>query len=121
MKYAAVLVAVAALSLPLYSFADYSPTDCGGKICNPLNGNGDLFTFLNNILAGVMKLGAIACIIAIIYAGFLFVTAAGDEGKIKTAKLVLLYTVIGAAILLGAKVISTVIQTTVTNIGSASS
>lgn len=110
-------------SLPALAANTSRIKDCSsdGKICNPLgNGNDDLFALVNAVLDGVMKLGAILAVLAIIYSGFLFVTAGGDEGKIKTAKLVLLYTVIGAAILLGAKVIATVIQNTVTTVGNAS-
>jgi type IV secretory pathway VirB2 component (pilin) len=59
-------------------------------------------------------------VVAVILAGFMFVTAHGDEEKIKTAKKILLYAVIGMVILLGARMISEVIINTVTSVDNAS-
>jgi type IV secretory pathway VirB2 component (pilin) len=106
-------VLLSVLSLPLITLAD-------NTIANPLgNGNTDLFAFINNLIDAILKIGAIVAVLAIIYAGFLFVTARGDEKQLGTAKNVLLYSVIGIAILLGARVISSVIITTVKEVGSA--
>jgi hypothetical protein len=49
----------------------------------------------------------------LIYVGFLFVTARGEPGKITAARQALLWTVVGALILLGAEAISAGIQATV--------
>jgi len=54
--------------------------------------------------------------IAIIYSGFLFVTAQGNSEKLTKAKKALLYTIIGAALLLGSYVIATAIGKTVDEI-----
>ena len=51
--------------------------------------------------------------LAIIYSGFLFVAARGNSEKLTKAKDTLLYTIIGAAILLGAWAIATMISSTV--------
>ncbi len=67
-------------------------------------------TIVNDIL---IKIGGVIAVLMIMYAGFLFVTARGDTTKITKAKDALLYTVIGAAILLGAWVISQAIQNTI--------
>ncbi|OGZ32654.1 MAG: hypothetical protein A3H02_01145 [Candidatus Niyogibacteria bacterium RIFCSPLOWO2_12_FULL_41_13] len=56
------------------------------------------------IKAGVPLVG-----IFIIYAGFMFVTAGGDEKKLETAKTTFYWTMIGAAVLLGSKVLATAI------------
>ena len=56
--------------------------------------------------------------LAIIYAGFLFVTAQGNSEKLTKAKKTLLYTLIGAALLLGAVVIAEAIKGTVNDIKS---
>ena len=112
------LGALSLLSLPVFSLA--AQGNGVGQIANPLGNVTDIFTFINILLDAVLKLGAVLAVMAIIYAGFLFVTASGDEGKIETAKSVLLYTVIGIAILLGARLIAAVITNTVTNIGNAS-
>lgn len=82
-------------------------------IVDPLNGNSDLPGFLAKILHIIVILGAIVVVFYIIYAGLQYVLARGDEAAIKKAHQTLTWTVIGAAILLGAEVISKVIQTTV--------
>jgi hypothetical protein len=68
---------------------------------------------LNDIL---IPIGGVVAVIMVMYAGFLFVTARGNEAQITKAKQALLYAVIGAAILLGAKVISDAISKTITQL-----
>jgi len=99
---------------PIISLAE---GDGSGKITNPLNSTEELLPFLTSIITAALKLGAVLAVVAIIYAGFLFVTAGGDEGKIKTAKNTILYTVIGIIILLGAQTIALVITNTVKSVG----
>lgn len=82
---------------------------------NPFGNNqqtiAELFqTIINNI---IIPIGAVLAILAFIYAGFLYVTAAGDEKKIGTAHKALLYAAIGTAVLLGAGVIAQVIRATI--------
>ena len=52
-------------------------------------------------------------VICIIYAGFIFVTAGGNETKIGKARTVITWTIIGAGVLLGAKAIELAIQNTI--------
>lgn len=90
------------------------------EIQNPLGeGNDDLFAFIDTIINVVLRIGSVIAVLVVIYAGFLFVTAGGDEKKISTAKMTLLYAVIGIAILLGARALSTIIINTVTSVGEA--
>jgi len=80
---------------------------------NPFKQNtlkGLIETIINDIL---IPIGGVVAVLMIMYAGFLFVTARGNEGQISKAKQALLYAVIGAAILLGAWVISQAISTTI--------
>lgn len=65
---------------------------------------------VNEIL---MPIGAVVAGLMVMYAGFLYVTARGSETQIKKAHDALLYAVIGAAILLGAWVISNAINATI--------
>lgn len=53
---------------------------------------------VNDIL---MPVGGVIAALMVMYAGFLFVTARGNEAQITKAKQALLWAVIGAAILLG--------------------
>ncbi|MEK7602133.1 MAG: hypothetical protein AAB472_01450 [Patescibacteria group bacterium] len=78
---------------------------------NPLQA-GTLEELLTAILKGVVAIGAIFLTFMIIYVGFLFVAARGNEEKIRDARQALVWTVIGGLLLLGAEAISLVIQST---------
>lgn len=60
-----------------------------------------------------MPIAAVAVVVWIIWAGFNFLMAQGNPAKIDQAKQRLLWSLIGAGILLGAAGISTVVQNTV--------
>jgi hypothetical protein len=83
-----------------------------GSIKNPISSN-TFEEFLDNLLRAVTNVGGVVVTLAIIYSGFLFVTAQGNEAKLGKAKDALLWSLIGAAILLGAWVISKAILGTV--------
>jgi hypothetical protein len=86
-------------------------------IKNPLGDNlNDIPAFIQAILRFVLLIGVPIVTLAIIYCGFLFVTAVGNSEKLKNAKRALLYTLIGAALLLGSLVISEAIKGTVDQI-----
>ncbi len=73
-----------------------------------------LIGLLNLILRDiVLPIGAVIAVLASIFTGFLFVTAQGNEDKLKTAKKSLTWTVVGIAVLLGALVISEGIKNTI--------
>ena len=86
----------------------------GGNVTlvNPL-GTSDLMTFLQKVLQFVVYLGSIVVIVMLVYVGFLFVAARGEPGKLTEARQALLWTIIGALILLGAQVIASGIAATV--------
>lgn len=87
------------------------------KLANPLKYN-DIKTvllfFLDNV---IIRIGTIIAIMWLIYAGYLFVSAGGDTGKIKEAKTHFFNVIIGIAILLGAKAIALVVKNTITVVG----
>lgn len=87
--------------------------DSGGALINPLQGGGDLWGLLNGILRFVINIGAIVVVLMMVYVGFKFVTARGNETAVTEAKKMLLWTVVGALILLGAQAISLGIRATV--------
>lgn len=90
---------------------------CAGKICNPLDNVDTIQDFILVVLEGVLKIGLPIVALAIIYCGFLFVSAMGRPEKLTKAKDALLYTLIGAAILFGSWAIALLISTTVTSLG----
>ena len=69
--------------------------------------------FLNDILVFVIRIGTVVVVVMLIYVGYLFVVAQGSSDKITEARQALLWTVVGALILLGAQAISLGIQATV--------
>ncbi|OGI94940.1 hypothetical protein A2917_01915 [Candidatus Nomurabacteria bacterium RIFCSPLOWO2_01_FULL_42_17] len=98
---------------PIISFADNTNCDpATGKICNPIKTD-SLNGLIKNLLEGVLKVGMPIVALAIIYCGFLFVSARGNTEKLTKAKDALLYTLIGAAILLGSWAIAQLISETV--------
>ena len=109
--------------LPLVSFADEHASTCNsttsGKICNPLgNSVNSIPELIQKFLIGAIKIGIPIIALAIVYSGFLFVFARGNPEKLTAAKETLLWTLVGAAILLGSWTIATLIQTTITELGS---
>lgn len=88
-------------------------------INNPLGDNiKDIPSFIKAIIDIVVLIGVPIVTLAIIYSGFLFVKAQGNPEQLTNAKKTLLYTLIGAALLLGAFVIAVAIGSTVDDITS---
>lgn len=122
-----VLLSAVALTLvlsPVFVFAAGSgtstPTTEVGGIKNPIKYN-DLGDFIIAIADGIAQIGFYLVVIFIIFSGFLFVKARGNEAELKKAKEAFLYTVIGAAILLGATVLANVVAGTINQIRSGGS
>ncbi len=88
------------------------------KITNPLGGTTTLDQVLNLIITTVQVIAGILSVVYIILAGLKFVLAAGDPAKITKARAMLLYVVIGIAIIFGAQAISIVVRATITQVGS---
>ena len=83
-----------------------------GKICNPIS-QSTITGFIQTLLEGVLKVGIPVVALAVIYCGFLFVAARGNSEKLTKAKDALLYTLIGAGVLLGSWTIAQLISNTV--------
>lgn len=90
-----------------------SGSDGSGKITNPLKSQ-DIPEFLLKIIDVLLVFALPLIILYIMYAGYLFVTAAGNSEKVTSAKNALLWSVVGGVIVLGARLIISVIQGTIT-------
>ncbi|MEK7588266.1 MAG: TrbC/VirB2 family protein [Patescibacteria group bacterium] len=112
-----ILLVTFVLSIPAVLFAQGGGSTAGDpeKIVNPLGPNGadNLNDFIKKILEGIIKIGIPIIALAIVYCGFLFIQARGNSKELETAKQALIYTIIGAAILLGAWALSQLISDTV--------
>lgn len=95
-----------------------SPSTCSGQtICNPLKYD-TLDALLSAVLKAAIQIGSIVLTLALVWVGFKFVAARGNEEKIRSARTALMWTVIGGLILLGATAIQSVITSTVGSITS---
>ena len=75
------------------------------EIKNPIN-SGTFADVVGKIAALVAKIGTVLVVLFIIYAGLLFVTARGNEEQLKKAKNAFWWTLVGAAIVVGAYAIA---------------
>lgn len=78
---------------------------------NPV-GKNSINEILTAVLDFLTAIGAVLAVLFTVYAGFLFVTARGDEGAITKAKQTLFWTLIGALVVLGAYALAEVIENT---------
>jgi hypothetical protein len=72
-----------------------------------------LYDFVREILTIVVKIGIPIATIFIIWSGFLFLTAQGDETQLKKAKQSFVWACVGTAVLLGAWLLATAIKSTI--------
>ena len=101
------------LTIPVFVYSDNELV--GANIPNPLaSQNSSLMSLITDILNKVvMPIAAVFVTFWIIYAGFKYVIAQGKPAEIEKAHKTLLWSLIGAGILLGAAAISQVVQKTV--------
>jgi hypothetical protein len=110
-----IFLAIFAFILPVVSFAqEHVPpaTDQPVTIVNPIHAE-TINGLIKTILIGVIKIGIPVITLAVVYCGFLFVSAQGNSEKLSEAKRALVYTLIGAAILLGSWAIAQLVSDTV--------
>ncbi|MBP9711944.1 MAG: hypothetical protein KBD55_02850 [Candidatus Pacebacteria bacterium] len=108
------IVAFYIVFMPVISFAQVhiEPCETSGRICNPIKQQ-NFTDLLAKVLEGALKIGLPIIALAVIYSGFLFVSARGNPEELSKAKSALMYTLIGAAILMGAAAIAQLITDTV--------
>lgn len=96
-----------------FSLQTCGDSNSGGTgIQNPLK-VGNLSCLLYKVVDQFLIFGEVIGAIFLIWSGFLFVKARGDEEALKTARKTFYGAVIGIAILLAAKVIAEIIQNTI--------
>lgn len=103
----AALLSLLALS-PLVALAD-------SMIQNPTSVN-SISDFIVRILQAMVRLGMVVVAFFILVAGFMYISARGNVGKLNEAHENFKYVVYGAVLILGAWVIATIIGGTVTQI-----
>lgn len=107
-----------AMLLPMLAFAQ---STCGsggtssGTLCNPSSLQ-NLQQFIAAFLQAVVEISLPILTLFIVYAGFLFVTARGNEAQLEKAKHNFFWVIIGAILILGAWVLATLIASTATQV-----
>lgn len=117
LKYSFVAVIFMSLMMPIM-FVGAENIAINAKIENPVPSITDLPMFIKALVNAVLVVGIPLLVLAVIYAGFLYVKAQGNPGELEVAHRTLLYTVIGGFLLLGAFVIAEAIGKTVDDIKS---
>lgn len=84
-----------------------------GNLTGGKTGEAAVSAVIGAIVELMINVGTIVVVLFIVYAGYKFVTANGNPEKLNEAKSILLWTVVGAIVLIGANTISQVIQETV--------
>lgn len=105
--------AISLAALPLVALADINPS--GVNFQNPIKAE-SIQQLLAMLLKFFVRVATVLCVIYMIWSGFMFVKAQGNEKDLETAKRGFLYAVIGTVIMLGAEVIATAISKTVADI-----
>lgn len=86
-------------------------------LINPLKAGYSLSQLLSDILSFVVEIGTVVIVLMVIFVGYKFVMAQGSDTKLIEARKMLLWTIVGALILLGAQAIAAAIQATVVAVG----
>ena len=89
--------------------------NAGVGLKNPLQWN-DFNVAFGKLMDQVTVVAAIVAVLAFIWVGWLYVRAMGKPEEIKNAHRAFMYVAIGVAILLGARVLSSIIQNTIGNL-----
>lgn len=92
-----------------------SINNTSGKLQNPLKYE-SIQQLVPALLDIATQIGLVICTFFIIYAGFKYVTARGNSNDIEKAHSILLWSVVGTAVLLGAKVLASILANTVDQI-----
>lgn len=101
-KYSLFVFVFIALCSATYAHAACDPSK---EICNPIQAN-TFLELVEAIASAVTAVGIPLVAIFLVWSGFLFVTARGNEEQLKRAKTTFSWTLIGGAVLIGARVLA---------------
>ncbi|AKM84267.1 TPA: hypothetical protein DCZ46_02875 [Candidatus Campbellbacteria bacterium] len=88
----------------------------GTGVDNPLN-VGTIQGLIDLIIKVMIQIGTPIAVLFLIFAGFLYVEARGNPGKVAKAHQALLWTLVGIAVLLGSSILAKVIAGTINQLG----
>jgi hypothetical protein len=85
------------------------PTNQEVVLENPLRGVDTIFDLFNRIMNVIVGLALPIAFVMLVWTGFQFVLAEGNSEKLKSAKKLLLYVMIGLVLILSAKIIASIL------------
>ena len=98
---------------PLILLVGASSVEAATKLAQPASGSGaTLQDFIAVLIEIIQAIGIPVLVVCIIYAGYIIVTAGGNEEKVTKGKTWIFWTLIGAAIILSAQVIADLVYST---------
>lgn len=104
-KYIAATLATAALFAPLFALAQFDPSAGGGTGLS----NTPILVIVQAGMRWLLILVGMLAVIFFAVAGILYLTAAGDQTRIDTAKKAMVYSIVGVVVaLLGLIILSAV-------------
>lgn len=92
-KYAIAVGSAAILAIPVLALAQFTPQPPGANIPNA-----PIWQIINNVMTWLLYLVGFIGVIGFAIAGILYLTAAGDEDRIATAKRAMTYSIIGVIV-----------------------
>lgn len=101
------IISAAVLTAPVLAMAQFDVTSPGTTGL----ANTSIIAILQTGMRWLLFLVGILAVIAFVIAGILYLTAAGDEDRVKTAKNTMVYAIIGVIVALLGLVILTAINT----------
>lgn len=88
-----------------------NPSDQPSAVAQSTGGTGDLRSLVITIINYVLGFLGLIAVAMIIYGGITYVTAAGEQGKVDSAKKIIMYAVVGLIIvILSYAIVSTVLK-----------
>lgn len=107
---AKLLVAAAIVSMLLAGILAWDAAEAQTVIGNPLGEGATFHSIIQNVVRFANSLLAPLSTLMVLIAGFLYMTGGGNPEKIKTARQVLIWTLVGIAVVIVANVAETIVR-----------
>ncbi len=122
MKKLNTLIASAVAMLPLPALAATNPFQTAGNLANEVGSSAGITSqrtlpeIVGSIINIVLGFLGIVFLVILLYAGFTWMTAQGDEGKVKNARSMISQAVVGLIVIVAAFAISNFVLSSLVNV-----
>lgn len=112
------IATIALTAVPAFAAQPLKVQDAGNTLNKVVGRTGvsteDIPTFIGNIITGILSFVGLIFLILMVYGGFLWITARGDDEQINNARKTIIGAIIGMVILVAAYGITAFITSRVT-------